>query len=419
MNLKRRRERGAIVVDASISLTTFVFALYILISLVDIAFVQYKMAVALNSAAKEISQYVYLYYKFGLDEYNEELSDAAAESHSTASNTLTSLGQMVDAFSNAGESMEGGEFQTAYDELVKGKNIATDEAKVLKEKIQADPKGFISGMGMLAASELVEEGKTLLGQVLAQALMEKNLRNAESQNAESFLRVSRVKDGTDGLDFQYTTLMAYGKTNEINLVCTYQVTVVELLKKDFNFTFRQMAKSLAWGNGVSILNPPNIWETMGYGPRGEYIVEQEKKEFEYTAEKMSFDAYSNTGGKNEFVSIVSMDPSLKTYQTEQGIKKKISNELNAMYQVVPKLDNPFTVLDSDGNEVQVMSPPETRTYHIVIVIPEGVSDDYLDLVNETIESAKSTYYDTPFEVTVKQGYGTLPEQEKKDETEGK
>lgn len=62
--MKRKREKGAIVIEATISLTVFIFAILTILSLVDIAYVQAKMSVALNSAAKEISQYSYLYYKF-------------------------------------------------------------------------------------------------------------------------------------------------------------------------------------------------------------------------------------------------------------------------------------------------------------------------------------------------------------------
>lgn len=66
---KTETGRGAIVVEATIALTTFIFAIFIILSVVDICYVQSKMSVALNSASKEMSQYAYLYSALGLDEY--------------------------------------------------------------------------------------------------------------------------------------------------------------------------------------------------------------------------------------------------------------------------------------------------------------------------------------------------------------
>lgn len=55
--MRETKERGAVVVEAVISMTAFMFAILIILSITDIAYTQSKMAVALNSAAKEISQY--------------------------------------------------------------------------------------------------------------------------------------------------------------------------------------------------------------------------------------------------------------------------------------------------------------------------------------------------------------------------
>ena len=53
--LEKRRsksEKGAVIVEATIVLPMFIFAILIILSVVDICYVQSKMSVALNSAAK-------------------------------------------------------------------------------------------------------------------------------------------------------------------------------------------------------------------------------------------------------------------------------------------------------------------------------------------------------------------------------
>ena len=65
-NTSTRKNRGAIVVEATAVLPIFIFAIYIILSIVDICYVQAKISMALDSAAEDISQYSYLYYQVRL-----------------------------------------------------------------------------------------------------------------------------------------------------------------------------------------------------------------------------------------------------------------------------------------------------------------------------------------------------------------
>lgn len=199
--MKREREKGAIVVEATISLTAFVFAMLTILSLVDIAYVQAKMSVALNSAAKEISQYSYLYYKFNLDEFDASLSDGTENSKKTVENTIDGIGEVVDSLSEVENSISARDFDTMFSAIKKGAGSANDVVNMYADQISEDPKGFIVGMGKLAGSELKEEAKVVLGQVLAKAFMKKNLKAFSEQDPDAFLKKYHVVDGMDGLDF--------------------------------------------------------------------------------------------------------------------------------------------------------------------------------------------------------------------------
>lgn len=106
--MKENRERGAVVVEAVISMTAFIFTMLIILSIADIAYTQSKMAVALNSAAKEISQYCFLYYKFQLDEANSALDEGTEGAQKTVEDTVAGLGQMMDSFGEAGSTLKRG-----------------------------------------------------------------------------------------------------------------------------------------------------------------------------------------------------------------------------------------------------------------------------------------------------------------------
>lgn len=408
MRMREKKEKGAIVVEAAISMTTFIFAILIILNIADIAYVQSKMAVALNAASKEISQYCYLYYKFQLDKFNAKMSEGTEEAEEAVKETVAGLGQMMDSFGGAGSDFEEKNFEGALEKIQAGATAANQTVSDLAGRIAEDPKGFIVGMGKLAGRELTEAAKVYLGQIMAKAFMEKNLKAWSGDDPDEFLRRLHVVDGLDGLDFQYTSLMAYGVSNEIRLTCTYQVSVVKLLNFEFKFTFRQSARTLAWGNGASLASPRSIWASMGPGDRGKYIVAEEKKKFSYTASGDGYDAFVNTGGKNEFVTITSIDPSGASYQTVDGIKNRLGNAFESMYAGVDRLGDQITVMHN-GSEKKIASDPSGRTYKIVAVFPEGTDDEYKEKVWQAIGELQAKYPDTVISVDVKEGYGSLPQ----------
>lgn len=405
--MKEERERGAVVVEAVISMTTFIFAILVILSVADIAYVQSKMAVALNSAAREISQYCFLYYKFQLDEANASLSEGTEEAQKTVEDTVAGLGQMMDSFGEAGSDFEEGNFISAVDSLADGADSANRTVSNLARDIAEDPRAFLVGMGKLAGREVTEAAKVYLGQIMARAFMSKNLKSFAGDDPDAFLRRLHVADGMDGLDFQYTSLMAYGSSNEIQLVCTYQVEVVRLLNTDFTFTFRQTARTLAWGDGVSLVTPRSIWTSMAPAARGKHIVGEEKKGYAYTSSGHGFDAYVNSWGRNEFVTITSMDPTSGSYQEVDGILGRLSKNFDDMYAGVADLGDSVTVTGS-GGEVTLDSDPATRSYQIVLVLPQETDNAYKEKVNEAISRLKAKYPDTDLSVTVKEGYGSIP-----------
>lgn len=404
---KENRERGAVVVEAVISMTAFIFTMLIILSIADIAYTQSKMAVALNSAAKEMSQYCYLYYKFQLDEANSHLSDGTQRAQKTVEDTVDGLGQMMDSFGEAGSSFDEGNFDSAVKRLIDGADAANQTVSSLADDVAEDPKAFLIGMGKLAGREVTEAAKVYLGQIMAKAFMSKNLKSFAGDNPDAFLRRLHVVDGMNGLDFKYTSLMAYGASNEIQLVCTYEVRVVQLLKTDFTFTFRQVARTTAWGDGISLVTPRSIWTSMAPASRGKYIVGMEKEGYAFTSSGQGFDAYVCSGGKNEFVTITTMDPTSSSYQDVDGIRNRLSKSFEDMYASVANRDE-LIAMTWNSKPVGMISDPTTRSYQLLLVLPEGTDEDYKAMVNEAISQLQDKYPDTALSVAVKEGYGSIP-----------
>ena len=406
-----RKEKGAIVVEATIALTAFIFAIFTILSIVNICFIQAKVGVSLNTAAKEISQYSYLYYAFGVDGLDSKLSEGTEDSKQLAQDTIDGVGTFMDSLASAGSSAQSGDFDAMISAVESGADNVDSLITQYADRLKDDPKGFIIGMGKMAGNELKEEAKVILAQILAKTFMQKNLMSDARDDPDAYLKRYKVVDGMDGLDFNYTTFLANGSSNEIQLVCTYDIQVIKLLGIDFNFKIRQCSKTTAWGNGISILSPQdtsssttstdNIWQLPSYTERGQYIVAKEKDAYTYVSSGQGFDAYNNANGKNEFVTITSIDTTLSTYQSSNGIKNRLSTVYNATDGKVSKLGNEVEVQNQSGGTTTVTSDPNTRTYQIVLVVPD---DADLSIVQAGVDAFKAQHPDT--NVVIKQGYGS-------------
>lgn len=420
--MRKDKERGAIVVEATISLTAFVFAIFTILTLVNVYLIQAKIGVALNSASKEISQYSYLYYTFGLDKYDKDLSDGTEDSKLTAQQTIDGVGTLLSSFSGVETSIETGDFDGMVASIDSGTTAVDDLVTMYADRLADDPKGFIMGMGKMAASELSQEVKVFLGQALAKAFMKKNLMSFPGDDADAFLKRYRVVDGIAGLDFDYTTLMAYGTSNQIQLCVTYDVSVIKLLNTDFTFKFRQVSKTNAWGNGISKIKPEQndatvvaaqnstVWDNPSAMERGKIIVLEEKKDYTYTSSGHGYHAYNNDGGANEFITITSTNA-----QDVNGIKERLESSYDNTVGKVSKLDTTISVQDSSGANVQLISDKDTRTYKIVLVVPDN-SD--MSVVNQAVNQFKSTYPGVEVEVNTDYGSPTPKNDDDGDSPEG-
>ena len=415
-----KKQRGAIVVEATISLSIFIFAIFTILNIVNMCFVQAKIAVSLNTAAKEISQYSYLYYALGINNLESEFHQGTADSRAIADETVDGIGVFMDSFSDIKDGASTGDFDKMFDAAETGMNTADSITTMYGDAISEDPKGFILGMAKMATDELGQEAKKLLGQTMAKAFMKKNLMSGPNDDPDAFLRRHDVVGGMSGLDFNYTTLMAYGNSQDIQLVVTYEIRMLQILNIDFNFKIRQCSKTVAWGNGVSIMKKTegdaggseqgskpakNLWANDNQLQRGKDLIAAEKEKYSYTGDRY-FDAYSNALGSNEFVTIFSMDTASDSYETADDIKNKINAEYQNMYGGVEKMGEEILMTNSKGQQETVKSDPATRTYKVVIVVPD---DADLSVVAEAVRSFKESH--PGVEVKISQGYGSPPRNE--------
>ena len=102
--MKKRidRENGVVTVEATISLTAFMFAIVTILTIVNIALVQTKVAVAINTTARELSQYSYLYSLTGFNKSEAELAAAAQNGTQSINTIMTNVDTVFNEIQNLG-----------------------------------------------------------------------------------------------------------------------------------------------------------------------------------------------------------------------------------------------------------------------------------------------------------------------------
>lgn len=212
--MKRKNQEGAIVVEATISLTTFMFLIVIILGLVNICLVQAKMASLVHGVAKDLSNYSYIYSLTGLASKEQEIAN-------NASSAQTSIDEVL---SNGGE---------VYGTLEAIGNIDFDE------------EFWNSCVALLKQSAINTVKSAVLDGICKDAV--KKRLSTSTQSADAYLSKLGIEGGVDAINFMESEF-CYGGSDDIVIVATYKVHILKLLGVDFEFNFRQCAYTKAWGS---------------------------------------------------------------------------------------------------------------------------------------------------------------------------
>ena len=203
-NSHATREHGAVVVEATISLSVFMFAMFTLLSLIQIAYAQSRVSVAMCCATKEIAEYSHVYFLSGLDK------------------TLSGTGgKSSEVFGDVGDFL---------------KEIGGDVGSLDEEMGQ-----FISDAGGATASTSITAiVKNLAGSGIVSKLMEANLGDGTPEGAERFKKRYRIEN------MNMLESDVFSQKNRIAFRVRYDIRVVKLLNIDYCFHMSTWAYADAW-----------------------------------------------------------------------------------------------------------------------------------------------------------------------------
>lgn len=222
--MKRKNQDGVIVVEASIALSTFMFAIVMILAIVNICLVQAKVGSLIHGVAKEISNYSYLYSVTNLDEKEQQLATKTTRAKHDINTVLSSTDSVystIDAISD----------------------------------ISFDQELWESFCSMVLEGA-ISKGKGVALQAVCRKTTEKRL-DMSGEEANTYLKRLGIEDGISGLHFDDSEFCT-GGGEEIKIVARYNVHVLKLLGIDYEFTFQQCAKTKAW---CSLVTPTSAGKT--------------------------------------------------------------------------------------------------------------------------------------------------------------
>lgn len=260
---KLKSESGSVTVEATISLSAFMFAIVTLLTIVNICIVQARMSYAINTTAKEISQYSYLYALTGLNESQSGLADAGNNDTLPINNLFNDINTVyseIEGLNNDSDSESGGskveDITAKWDQISKTLQEGGTAISGDIEDIAENPKQIIFGVAKLAGNKVMDTAKSkLIMEPLAKAMCKKHLISSKGGSVETYLKSLGVVPSASGsyykgLDFNGSTLFPNG-SNEIKICVSYDVKVIALLPIDFSFHFEQTAITHGWLAGDS------------------------------------------------------------------------------------------------------------------------------------------------------------------------
>lgn len=443
-------ESGVIIIEATLSLTAFVFSIIMILSIVNLCVAQSRISYAINTTAREISQYSYLYSLTGLNDRQSELYNAGVDGTSGAVSILSDINTVyneIEKLGNTGLSSEDNisDILNAWDDVKTSAGKITSAGSSIESKISeiaSDPKNLLFGIAKLAASETFDLVKSrLIAAPLAKTMCKRHLVDEKDGDVEAFLQHCGVVPSSsgsylNGLDFNHSELFPYG-SDVIRINVQYDVKVVALLPINVTYHFNQTAITHGWLAGEVSFDSSekyitsddkendteknqSLWIQATVEERAELIrhmVIDEKLDEGYKKTSGLTDVQLYNPECNNFIMISSFNPlwsaddePVKSVEDvdEAAIRLTIERLCGKMKSTTdPQKSVKTKTLKSDGSTVKEEHNCEKATNKIILVIP---SDEGL---KEKIERIISTSKTHGIDIEVSPSFGTGAREVKK------
>lgn len=399
--MKTRRELGSVTIEATIALTIFMFAFLGITSLSTLVRAESKVQYALNQTAKELSQYMYIFYR----------GETAENTTKPVDELIKETGNFTNMIKNASKDVDFSDSLFSKDQVASDLKKTISDVSTVKNDVQSileagkslankyksvaeNPTEVLNAIYSIVKGEIKNTVRSkIIAPVVANILMPKYLESSE-KSADEFLEGMGVENGMSGLNFSLSSIMEDGRT--INLTAVYTVDYKIPLVGDRRFTIKQTASTATWSKETKLDEvKSSVWDKPPL-KRGKEIVEKIKKEnlalAVNTNKTNGFDLYDkNTNTFTQIISINTGDPSYVLSSegnnislNEVNFKKQIKKEAGLLKDYLKKTETVNmengSVLNVDSKDkngvIQIYIPKDSDLKHTAQKYADEVAKEY-------------------------------------------
>ncbi len=265
-------QRGSATIEAVIGFTAFLFAIFTILGLVNFCRAQMLVSSAVDTAAKEMSQYAYFYQMSGLQKFEGKLDDNASvgknninEIIGTVDTLYSSINGAVDQTIQEKTNVENmlaagdADLQTFENAITGIENSAegvmqgiTGVGNALKD-VGNDPLLYMRSLVALIGSEGMEAAKRAVAVPLARSFVSKHF-GEDTDAANAKLESLGIEGGLDSMNFNLSNIFSDDKHQDIEITVIYKVKLFQVFDwVILEANVSKVASCRAWLGGDDVI----------------------------------------------------------------------------------------------------------------------------------------------------------------------
>ena len=238
LRFKMQDDRGAIAIEAVISMFFFTIAVLSIMFMSLMVRAQSMVQYAISQAAKEISGYYYIVDKMGLAKFTS--GNSAAD----VSEANEFLGQADSIIKNA-VSFSDSEENSTNIELHLDRVDADSVKQAAISLKNMNIKDQLTGTLSIVARSLIQQGVSKLVAPLVCKTVVPKYMGGSREAADARLRAMGI-DGIDSIDFSWSSFLRDGRTIQVVAIYEMDLSKLSLGMVDGTIKFKQVATTAAW-----------------------------------------------------------------------------------------------------------------------------------------------------------------------------
>lgn len=269
---KTKNEKGSATIEAVVAFMGFLFTIFTILNIVNFCRTQALISNAIDTTAKEMSQYGYFYEMSGLQKFSKDMKNVSDVGSSKINEVIGSVDDLYTSLTGAvdGSVSRGTEIANAINDnslnmdqiqgvidgvSADGSNVQSsiNLASANINSIISNPISYIKSLAAVAANGALNTAMSrVIAVPLAKAFFVKHFGDSAEEASQHLENLGVVK-GLEGMNFNDSTMFVDG-SNDIHIVVYYKLKLIQLFKfAEMTATIKKEALAGGWLGGDNVL----------------------------------------------------------------------------------------------------------------------------------------------------------------------